>query len=157
MLNRRAIATRFAEIAEQAIPAAQPVSVVLIDLDHFKAVNDSHGHETGDAVLRAVASTLRGELRAFELLYRLGGEEFLLLLPGADERAAAGVAESLRAGVEGARPAGLEVTCSIGTATGRGSAIDLKHLLASADTALYAAKAAGRNRVCGDAIAAFSV
>jgi diguanylate cyclase (GGDEF)-like protein len=83
LLNRRALEPRFAEIAEQAALTDLPVSVVLADLDHFKSINDEHGHGVGDAVLRDVAYAMRRTLRTFELLYRLGGEEFALLLPGA--------------------------------------------------------------------------
>jgi diguanylate cyclase (GGDEF)-like protein len=145
LLNRRAFDLRFAEVSEQAAISAQPVSVVLADIDRFKAVNDEHGHAVGDAVLRDIAHVLRGRLRSFELLYRFGGEEFLLLLPGAHEEAAARIAGTLRAAVEARRPAGLPVTASFGVATASGD--DLSSLVARADAALYAAKAAGRNRV----------
>jgi diguanylate cyclase (GGDEF)-like protein len=147
LLNRRALDSRFAEIAEQAALSGQPVSFVLADLDHFKRVNDGHGHEVGDAVLREVADAMRGSLRTFELLYRFGGEEFLLLLPGAEDGDAVLVAESLRGAIEALNPAGLEITCSFGVATARGAQVDLRTLLRQADGALYAAKRAGRNRV----------
>jgi diguanylate cyclase (GGDEF)-like protein len=147
LLNRRALEPRFAEVAEQAALSGQPVSVVLSDLDHFKRVNDEHGHVVGDDVLREVAEAMRGCLRTFELLYRFGGEEFLLLLPGAENVDALVVAESLRARIEALRPAGLEITCSLGVATARGAAVDLDTLLRQADGALYVAKRAGRNRV----------
>jgi diguanylate cyclase (GGDEF)-like protein len=147
LLNRRALAPRFAEIAEQAALTDQPVSVVLADLDHFKAINDEHGHGVGDAVLRDVAYALRRTLRTFELLYRLGGEEFALLLPGASEDDAARIAEGLRLAVEELRTAGLRTTCSFGVATARGTEVELEALFARADAALYAAKRGGRNRV----------
>jgi diguanylate cyclase (GGDEF)-like protein len=147
LLNRRALEPRFAEIGEQAALSGQPVSVVLADLDHFKRVNDGHGHVVGDEVLREVAEAMRACLRTFELLYRFGGEEFLLLLPGAESVDALVVAESLRARVEALQPAGLEITCSFGVATARGRAVDLGTLLRQADGALYVAKRAGRNRV----------
>ena len=147
LLNRRALEPRFAEIAEQAALTDQPVSVVLADLDHFKAINDDHGHGVGDAVLRDVAYAMRRSLRTFELLYRLGGEEFALLLPGAAEDDAAGIAESLRVAVEELETAGLQVTCSFGVATARGDSIELDRLVGHADAALYAAKRGGRNRV----------
>jgi diguanylate cyclase (GGDEF)-like protein len=145
LLNRRAFDLRFAEVSEQAAIGGQPVSLVLADIDRFKKVNDEHGHAVGDAVLRDIAHVLRGSLRSFELLYRFGGEEFLLLLPGAHEDAATRIAETLRAAVEGRRPAGLPVTASFGVATATGQ--DFPTLVARADAALYAAKAAGRNRV----------
>jgi diguanylate cyclase (GGDEF)-like protein len=147
LLNRRALEPRFAEIAEQAALTDQPVSVVLADLDHFKAINDDHGHGVGDAVLRDVAYAMRRSLRTFELLYRLGGEEFALLLPGAAEDDAARIAESLRVAIEDLEVAGLRVTCSFGVATARGERIELERLVAGADAALYAAKRGGRNRV----------
>ena len=86
LLNLRALDGRFAEVAEQAALNGQPVSVVAADIDHFKAINDEHGHAAGDLVLREIADTFRQTLRTFELLYRIGGEEFLLLLPGASAR-----------------------------------------------------------------------
>ena len=147
LLNRRALELRFAEIAEQAALTEQPVSVVLADLDHFKSINDEHGHGVGDAVLRDVAYAMRRSLRTFELLYRLGGEEFALLLPGAAEDDAARIAESLRAAIEELETAGLHVTCSFGVATARGERIALDSLVAHADAALYTAKRGGRNRV----------
>jgi diguanylate cyclase (GGDEF)-like protein len=147
LLNRRALEPRFAEIAEQAALTDQPVSVVLADLDHFKSINDEHGHGVGDAVLRDVAYAMRRTLRTFELLYRLGGEEFALLLPGAAEGDAARIAEALRVAIEDLETAGLQVTCSFGVATARGDSIELEGLVGHADAALYAAKRGGRNRV----------
>jgi diguanylate cyclase (GGDEF)-like protein len=147
LLNRRALEPRFAEISEQAALTSQPVSVVLADLDQFKSINDEHGHGVGDAVLRDVAYAMRRTLRTFELLYRLGGEEFALLLPGAAEDVAARIAEALRVAIEELETAGLRVTCSFGVATARGDRIELESLVAHADAALYAAKRGGRNRV----------
>ncbi|WP_432562033.1 GGDEF domain-containing protein [Kineococcus sp. SYSU DK003] len=118
-------------------------SLALIDLDHFKAVNDTHGHQAGDDVLRAAAAALSTTAREGDLVARYGGEEFAVLLPGTDQAAALLVAERLRAAVAAAtRP---RVTCSIGIATARGPrpAVDV---LAAADRALYSAKAAGRDR-----------
>jgi diguanylate cyclase (GGDEF)-like protein len=147
LLNRRGLEPRFAEVAEQAALTGQPVSVVVGDIDHFKSVNDQHGHAVGDAVLRDVAHAMRASLRTFELLYRVGGEEFLLLLPGADAEDAAQVAEKLRVAVEQLHPAGLPVACSFGVATARDEAIVFAPLLGAADAALYDAKRRGRNRV----------
>lgn len=78
LLNRKALASRFEEIAQQAAVTGSPVCLLVCDLDRFKAINDLHGHERGDAVLRQVAEVLRTQLRSFELVYRLGGEEFLV-------------------------------------------------------------------------------
>jgi diguanylate cyclase (GGDEF)-like protein len=147
LLNRRALEPRFAEVAEQAALSGQPVSFVLADIDHFKRVNDEHGHVVGDDVLREVAAALRASLRSFELLYRFGGEEFLLLLPGAESDDAADIAESLRAAVAALEPQGLLLTCSFGVATADGAGLRLDALLDAADRALYAAKHGGRNRV----------
>ena len=86
MLNRSALNGRVAEIEEQSKLTGQPVGLIVADLDHFKAINDTHGHAVGDAVLRHVAYVLRRELRAYDLAYRLGGEEFAIVLLGADRR-----------------------------------------------------------------------
>src|SRR5665811_643861 len=84
MLNRKALSVRVHELAQQSEITAEPVGVIVADLDHFKDVNDTRGHSIGDAVLRDVAYLLRKQLRAFDLAYRLGGEEFLILVPGSD-------------------------------------------------------------------------
>ncbi len=147
LLNRRSLESRMDEIAYQASLTGQPVSFVACDLDHFKRVNDEAGHMTGDLVLREVAVAMRKRLRTFELLYRVGGEEFLLVLPGADEHAATAIAQTLRATVAEARPAGRTITCSFGVATARGAQATLVSLRRASDIALYAAKHAGRNRV----------
>lgn len=86
MLNRSALGARVAELSQQSALAGDPVSLVLADIDSFKALNDQHGHSTGDAVLRDLAYRLRKRMRAFDLAYRIGGEEFLLLLPGSTSR-----------------------------------------------------------------------
>jgi diguanylate cyclase (GGDEF)-like protein len=147
LLNRRSLQSRMAEIAQQAALTGQPVSFVACDLDHFKDINDEYGHATGDIVLREVADAMRGRLRTFELLYRVGGEEFLLVLPGGDEGAAMSIAEALRVAVAEARPAGHPITCSFGVATSRGAEVTLASLWKASDVALYAAKRGGRNRV----------
>ena len=147
LLNRRAFAPRFAELAQQAVLNGQPVSVVAVDIDRFKRVNDEHGHAAGDEVLRAIARSFRERLRTFELLYRMGGDEFLLVLPGADAATATDIAEALRRAVDGLLPAGLEVTCSCGVATAEGGEEGFERLLERADAALYEAKRRGRDRV----------
>jgi diguanylate cyclase (GGDEF)-like protein len=147
MLNRRSLASRVAELTEQSQFAGAAIGLIVGDIDHFKAVNDEHGHAVGDAVLVDVAYALRKELRAFDMAYRLGGEEFLVLLPGATAGEAAGLAERLRMAV-GAFPAGgVDVTMSFGVASSPGGAFDYQALFAAADSALYEAKRAGRNRV----------
>ena len=124
LLNRRGIGARFAEVGGQARLLDRPVCLILCDLDHFKRVNDDHGHERGDAVLREVSYEMRNSLRSFELFYRLGGEEFLVLLPGIDLAQGVETAESLRAAVEASRPGGLPVTTSFGVSVATGEAID---------------------------------
>jgi diguanylate cyclase (GGDEF)-like protein len=147
MLNRRSLPARAAELEEQAVLTGQWVGVIVCDLDHFKAVNDAGGHQVGDAVLVDVAYTLRKELRAFDLAYRLGGEEFLVLLPGSRLEETIALAERLRIAVDRSHPAGMHVTMSFGVASACAGAVRYAELLAAADSALYAAKRAGRNRV----------
>jgi diguanylate cyclase (GGDEF)-like protein len=147
MLNRNALTARVQELRHQAAAAQQPIGLIICDLDHFKAVNDHHGHAIGDAVLRDVAYGLRKHLRAFDLAYRLGGEEFLVLLPGADVQQTAILAEELRHAILTERHGGLSVTMSLGVSASQPSFFDYEHVFEAADQALYAAKAAGRNAV----------
>ena len=140
LLNRHGLARRFAELAEQARQLHVPVSVVLFDVDGFKAVNDTHGHAAGDEVLTTVADTLRSQLRSFELLYRLGGDELLLVLPGTTQPDAVGVAEQARLAVQERRPAGISITLSSGVSTAYGEDIILSEMSAVADRSLYEAK-----------------
>jgi diguanylate cyclase (GGDEF)-like protein len=147
LLNRQGLPGRFREVGEQARLTGAPVSFVMCDLDGFKGLNDEHGHACGDAVLKDVAYVLRKELRSFELLYRIGGEELLLVLPGAGLAAGCDVAENVRASIERSRPAGLEVTVSVGVCTATGAQIEFAPMFEAADSALYLAKRSGRNRV----------
>jgi diguanylate cyclase (GGDEF)-like protein len=150
MLNRKALVVRAAELAQQTALTKRPVGVVVGDLDHFKNVNDTAGHQVGDAVLRDVAFRWRLSLRAYEMAYRLGGEEFLVLLPGASVAEAEEVAERLRAAIAAAPVAAQRITMSFGVAASHdGEAFDFDALYAQADAALYRAKRAGRDRVCG--------
>jgi len=146
MLNRRALSARMDELDQQARLTREPVGIVLGDLDHFKLVNDEHGHARGDAVLVDVAYTLRKQLRAFDLAYRVGGEEFLVLLPGASLAESEALAERLRQAVADGSNAGLRVTMSFGVASTEGTD-SVADATMRADTALYAAKHAGRDRV----------
>jgi diguanylate cyclase (GGDEF)-like protein len=116
----------------------------MVDLDEFKAINDAYGHAAGDEVLIAAVRAMRAHLRAEDQLGRLGGEEFLVILPETDDGAAALVAEKLREEVAAA-PGPVAVTCSVGVATWADETPE--QLLARADEALYAAKEAGRDRV----------
>ncbi len=147
LLNRHALAQRFAEIEQQARVSGDWVALIVLDVDGFKAVNDALGHAGGDSVLSAIAGRIRGSLRAFELAYRLGGEEFLVVLPAVDGAGAVAVAERLRAAVAAGRPGGAAVTVSAGVAADRGARVSYEELFERADAALYAAKRGGRNRV----------
>jgi diguanylate cyclase (GGDEF)-like protein len=148
LFNRQALGARARDLIEQARVSGMPLSVLMGDLDEFKRVNDRHGHHVGDAVLREVASTLRATLRTFDYIYRYGGEEFVILLPGTDEARALATAERVRASIAASHPAGLRMTLSIGVSVGDGRDGDFEDLLIAADRALYRAKAEGRNRVC---------
>jgi diguanylate cyclase (GGDEF)-like protein len=149
LLNRKALSTRVPELAQQSALTGDPVGVIVCDLDHFKEVNDTHGHAVGDAVLKDVAYLLRKQLRAFDLAYRLGGEEFLILLPGSDLDRSAELAERLRDGVIAERVGGLAVTISFGvSASEQGETFDYEGVFAEADAALYRAKQNGRDQVC---------
>jgi diguanylate cyclase (GGDEF)-like protein len=127
----------------------RPVCLVLCDLDDFKSVNDEHGHERGDVVLREVSEQMRASLRSFELLYRLGGEEFLLLLPGIDLPAGLKIAEALRLAVSSGHPGGIEISASLGVSAAMGDELEFLTMYKAADEALYRAKHAGRNAVRG--------
>jgi two-component system cell cycle response regulator len=148
------------ELADRELIRARregaPLSLAMIDIDHFKRVNDTHGHPAGDAVIRQVAGRLKGALRASDLLGRYGGEEFVVVLPDCDRNRAGEVAERMRAAIAAvpivAGDASLALTVSIGVTTaGRGDSAaerpSLPALVHTADRALYRAKAAGRDRV----------
>lgn len=147
MLNRNALVTRVTELAEQSAVTKEPVALIMGDLDRFKLINDGHGHAAGDAALRDVAHRIRKSLRAYDLAYRVGGEEFLVVLPGATQERAAEVAEDLRAAIERLPVAGLHVTMSFGVAASDPGAFDYEAVFAGADLALYEAKRAGGNQV----------
>ena len=148
MLNRGSLDARVLELTAQAQRTPQPVALLVADIDAFKAINDEHGHGVGDKVLAEVAERFRGELRAYDLAYRLGGEEFLVLLPGAGERESGELAEALRGCIALDPICDVDVTVSFGVSAwdGRGE-FDFRELFDRADAALYAAKDAGRNRV----------
>ena len=147
LLNRKSLIDRFEEIAQQAAVTDAWVCVLACDLDRFKSVNDAHGHQRGDEVLRDAAHILRKQLRSFELLYRLGGEEFLVVLPGLTLADGREVAERARAALEDSRPGGLILTASMGVAAAQGTHVAYDALFRAADAALYNAKRSGRNRV----------
>jgi diguanylate cyclase (GGDEF)-like protein len=125
-----------------------PVGVILADLDHFKRVNDTHGHLAGDAALRAVSDRILAAMRPYDLVGRYGGEEFLLVLPGCDEPATFKVCERIAGQAVPHESEEVSLTVSLGATVGKPSAAaDVVALVRAADTALYRAKAAGRNRV----------
>jgi diguanylate cyclase (GGDEF)-like protein len=148
MLNRSALVTRVGELCQQSALSGDPVSLVFADLDCFKALNDTHGHSVGDAVLRDLGQRLRGRMRAFDLAYRIGGEEFLVLMPGSELAEAVAFADQLCAAVAGQELGGVRVTLSCGVAaSGAGSTFHYEEVFAAADAALYEAKRSGRNCV----------
>jgi diguanylate cyclase (GGDEF)-like protein len=149
LANRRAASEALHAEAARAERFETPLSVVLADLDEFKEVNDAHGHAVGDEVLRVFAAVLRETLRESDLAGRWGGEEFLLLLPGADEAGAAQLAERVRIALAARNiPSvpGLRVTASFGVAEYAGES-NTEQLVEAADSALYRAKQAGKDRV----------
>ena len=150
LYNQRYLRRHLAGLAESS--QGRQLSVLMIDVDFFKKVNDQYGHATGDKALRLIADTLRANTRVFDSLARYGGEEFVVVMPGADVDDASQAAERLRSAVEAvnfAGPAGNRVglTVSVGVGCTTGASVTPDALLHAADTALYAAKAGGRNRV----------
>lgn len=149
--NRRELENRISEEMSRSRRHAEPMSIVIGDLDRFKRVNDSFGHAVGDDVLRAVGERIRRNLRTEDLAVRWGGEEFLLLLPSTDEQQAVGVADKIRQAIAD-RPVAcgdreVPVTISFGVAQ-LGSDEQVSELVRRADDAMYRAKSGGRNRVC---------
>ena len=147
--NRRGLEERFEDLRAEAGRVGTPLALLLCDLDLFKSINDAHGHLRGDRVLSEAAEAISRSLRGNEQVYRVGGEEFLVVLPGCDLERAAAVAERVRIAIEAARPGGLAVTASVGLGAAVGDEIEFDGLFREADAALYKAKRAGRNRVAG--------
>jgi diguanylate cyclase (GGDEF)-like protein len=148
--NRRSFELRLAEEAARTHRSGAPFSLLLLDLDHFKALNDHYGHPAGDQALRHLAAVLKNQLRGIDLLARIGGEEFAILLPDTSSQGAMEAAERIRAAIA-EQPASYEdttlpMTASIGVAWYPGHADTDKQLIQVADQALYEAKRAGRNR-----------
>lgn len=149
LLNRTALRNRTLELAQRSEYTAEPVGVIVADIDHFKRINDEHGHTAGDAVLKDIAYVMRKELRAFDLAYRIGGEEFLVLLPGANVHEAEEFAQELHRVMGAAPRGGHPVTMSFGVSASRyGDFFDYEKVFEAADSALYRAKKSGRDRVC---------
>jgi len=150
--NRQALLARLRDEIERTTRYQHQLSIVLIDIDHFKRLNDAYGHAAGDAVLRQVAQALAASIRSVDAVGRYGGEEFMVVLPETSADTAASIAEKLRRIVarqkvrleDGSR---VQVTISAGVAGGLGSHLRLDALIRDADAALYSAKALGRNQV----------
>jgi diguanylate cyclase (GGDEF)-like protein len=151
LANRRAFLGDADEFMSRNGKRGEPISVMLADLDRFKAINDRFGHAVGDRVLQVFADMVRRTLRAKDLSGRLGGEEFAFLMPGTGAAEAARIAERIRAHfADAARSVdghAVAPTVSVGVATTLASTVQLADLMAAADRALYRAKAEGRNRV----------
>lgn len=156
-LRNRRYVTEFLSLESlRATRYHTPLSVMMLDIDHFKRVNDGHGHRVGDAVLQVLADTLRSTLRATDLAGRYGGEEFLVVLPQTDLAGAGALAERVREAIEATEievggDGALSVTVSVGIAEFGAGGEGVDALVERADAALYAAKDAGRNRVAGGA------
>ncbi len=147
--NRRAVDDTLLRMLAQAGRSFDPLSVILLDLDHFKTINDTYGHDRGDEVLAAFGARLREVLRAGDFAGRSGGEEFVIFLPDTDRTGAVRLAEKLRSQMHGLTVRGVEetITASFGIACFPDDAVDGATLLRSADRALYTAKSRGRDRI----------
>jgi two-component system, cell cycle response regulator len=155
--NRRYMESHVTSLVEQALARGKPLALLIIDIDYFKAVNDVHGHDAGDDVLREFATRVKKSIRGIDLACRYGGEEFVIVMPETDMAVAAIVAERIRRRIAGepfairAGAAALDVTISIGLAALAGVSDTAAAILKRADQALYRAKRDGRNRVVADA------
>jgi two-component system cell cycle response regulator len=150
--NRRYLDTHMQQLFDRATQRQRPLSFMITDIDRFKSVNDMHGHDGGDAVLREFALRLRRQVRGADLVCRYGGEEFVVAMPDTDAEIAARVAERVRAAIESdpfmlPGKSKLSITTSVGLATFTGGGDTLASLMKRADQALYKAKNSGRNRV----------
>lgn len=150
VLNRRSLLEQLDAVCRDARANGLPVAVLFLDVDFFKSINDSYGHATGDACLAAIVRPIQAELRQSDIIGRYGGEEFVVVLSGADIAAAEPIAERIRLrvsefSVEGHAP--IHLTCSIGVASSNPPDVWGQALIAQADAAVYAAKRLGRNRV----------
>ena len=154
--NRRYLETHLASMIDAAAGRGRPCSLMILDIDHFKAVNDTYGHAAGDEVLKGFAMRVKRVIRTVDLMCRLGGEEFVIVMPDTPHLVALKIAERVRVAVEG-EPFSIDngqrsipVTVSVGLAE-RGQEANPENLFRRADTALYNAKNSGRNRVYSDA------
>jgi two-component system cell cycle response regulator len=152
LYNRRYLENQLPHLAEEAINGGRLLSVLTLDVDFFKAVNDTYGHDAGDRVLQEMAGRIRGAVRASDLACRTGGEEFVVVLPGTDLQTAERVADRIRKMVAGksflaAPGCHLPITASVGVSSLMPFEDSAESLLKRADQALYKAKRDGRNRV----------
>jgi diguanylate cyclase (GGDEF)-like protein len=147
LLDRGAFDTAFESTLEQAMRQQEPLALVMVDVDHFKKVNDTHGHPAGDDVLREVAARLSRTIRGKGAAYRYGGEEMALLLPNHSVAEAIAVAERARRALDDAKVGAIHVTASFGIACAPEHSSEARALLKMADAALYDAKNRGRNLV----------
>jgi two-component system, cell cycle response regulator len=154
LYNRKFFMERFTEELAWAARYMEPLSFIILDIDHFKKINDTHGHSCGDVVLKQLAEVLSGLLRAHDVLARYGGEEFVILLSNTNTEDAYAIGEKLRSGVQSTdfrcdkNILKLPVTISVGVATAADICLlEAESLINRADEALYRAKAEGRNRV----------
>ena len=151
VLNRRSLIERLDAACVRAKARSLPISVLFLDLDHFKQVNDTFGHAAGDACLAGIIPPIQAELRQSDVIGRYGGEEFVVILYGADAASARPIAERICNRVAAIRIEGfgnpIPITCSIGVAASDTLGVWGQHLIAHADTAVYVAKRAGRNQV----------
>jgi two-component system cell cycle response regulator len=151
--NRRYLDNHLAVLFKRSLIRGRPLSVLITDIDRFKAVNDTYGHDAGDQVLKEFASRIRSTVRGADLACRYGGEEFVVVMPDTPGEVAASIAERLRMAVETVpftlRDSGqvLNVTASFGLSSRIGTVETADQLIKQADLALYAAKNSGRNRV----------
>ncbi len=156
LYNRRYLETYLKGLMDNAVERRKPLALLMLDIDHFKIVNDTHGHLVGDKVLQAVAEALTNSLRSVDMIARIGGEEFVVVMPDTSEEFAEAVAERLRR-----RVADTHVSCdgvdepvtvniSIGLTMRTGEDKSVEDLMKRADKALYGAKNTGRNRVVSD-------
>lgn len=152
LFNRRAFAEALDAEVQRCVRHALPLSVMLLDIDHFKVINDTHGHQAGDMVLRAVGKTLAATARRSDICARWGGEEFIIVLAQTDFASGLVAAERIRKLIEGLdvvsdKGHAIAVTASIGV-TSLYASDTLESFLERADRAMYVAKSTGRNRVC---------
>jgi len=159
VFNRRYLHSRLDEECSRALRLGQPLSILLLDIDHFKEINDTYGHQAGDQVLIAFAERVKGQLRKPDIVARFGGEEFMVIATHTARSGAVDLAERLRLDIQMARfsldraPGArheISLTCSIGIASFGDGNDQADRLVCSADKSMYRAKHEGRNRVCAD-------